>query len=263
MSLIYGIHSVVEALKSGKRQARSLIVSKTRRKDLAEILELAKSRHIPVTFSDDADLGRKTNGGNHQGVLLDIDAVKEWTLNDALAGIETLADQVWVALDEIEDPHNVGAIIRSAAAFGVQTVLLPERRSAQMSPTVEKVASGGAEIVKVVTVINLNTAMLQLKENGFWIYGASAPKAATQPAAKGEAKYKGPKPSYGVSYARPLLLVVGSEGKGLREKVAEKCDELVYIPQAPSGVESLNASCAASVLLYEITRQSKSCATCA
>jgi 23S rRNA (guanosine2251-2'-O)-methyltransferase len=258
MAFIYGIHSVVEALKSGKRRAKALVVSRSRKKDLGEILALANSRRVPVTFSDDSELNRKTNGGNHQGVLLDIEPVKERTLDEALGSIEKLSDQVWVALDEIEDPHNVGAILRSAAAFGAQVVILPERRSAHLSPTVEKVASGGAEVVKVVSVVNLNQAILQLKENGFTVYGASVPKMGD--AGKDD---RTPKSLYTVGYARPMLIVIGSEEKGLREKVAEKCDELVFIPQAPLGVESLNASCAASVVLYEVTRQFKSCQTCA
>jgi 23S rRNA (guanosine2251-2'-O)-methyltransferase len=252
MALVYGIHPVIEALKAGKRQVNRLSISKSRKKDLEEILRVANERRVQVHIVDDRQLDQLTSGGNHQGVLLDIESVKEWSLDDALQAVDKLAEQIWVALDEIEDPHNVGAIIRSAAAFGAQAVLIPERRSAGFTPTVEKVAAGGAEVVKIIQVGNFNQALLQLKENGFWIYGAAK-------TAVGKVK---PQSLYVTNFARPTILVIGSEGKGLREKVAEKCDALVFIPQAPGGVESLNASCAASVLLYEISKQSKTCSSC-
>lgn len=266
MDILFGIHPVVEALKAGKRKAHRLLVAKSRKKDLEEVLRLANQARLPVSFVADAELGRLAGGGNHQGVLLEVEAGKDWTLEDALQAVEKLAEQVWVALDELEDPHNVGAIIRSAAAFGAQAVLIPERRSAQFTPTVEKVAAGGAEVVKIVSVGNLNQALLQLKENGFWIYGAAAPSPSPSPRERGEGKSKGPsgpQSVHTVAFNRPTVLVIGSEQNGLREKVAEKCDALVTIPQAPGGVESLNASCAAAVLLYEVARQAKTCNSCA
>lgn len=259
MALIYGIHPVEEALK-GKRRIRRLIVSKSRKKNLGEMLALANSRGVQVVFEEDYKVEKLAAGGRHQGVLLDIEDVKEWTLDEALQDAKPLTEQVWIALDEIEDPHNLGAIIRSAACFGAQVVLLPERRSAQITPTVEKAASGALDRVKVVSVGNLNQAMLQLKENGFQIAGGVAPDCKREPKNLYD---QGPQAAYAAGFARPLLLVVGSEGKGLREKVAEKCDMLVFIPQAASGVESLNASCASAVLLYEIFRQSQSCRSCA
>jgi 23S rRNA (guanosine2251-2'-O)-methyltransferase len=174
-----------------------------------------------------------------------------------------MAEQVWLALDGIEDPMNLGAILRSAACFGVQAALLPERRSAQVTPTVEKAASGGLEAVKVISVGNLNQAILQLRENGFRIVGSVAPDYKRPEPESGRKPWeKGPQPAFAVNYARPMLLVVGSEGRGIHLKVAEKCDDLVYVPQSPSGVESLNASAAAAVLLYEIFRQSRSCQSC-
>lgn len=259
MALIYGMHPVEEALK-GKRRIRRLIVSRSRKKNLGELLVLANSRGVQVVFEEDYKVEKLAAGGNHQGVLLDIEDVRFWELDAALKEVQALSEQVWIALDEIEDPHNLGAIIRSASCFGAQAVLLPERRSAQITPTVEKAASGALDRVKVVSVGNLNQAMLQLKENGFQTVGGVAPDWKREPKNPYD---KGPQAAYAVGFARPLLLVVGSEGKGLREKVAEKCDVLVFIPQAATGVESLNASCASAVLLYEIFRQSKSCQSCA
>jgi len=241
---------------------------------MAELLDLARQHKVPVSFVDENELDRMARGGNHQGVALEIEPLKVWTLDEALEDIKSLPEQIWIALDEVEDPHNVGAILRSAACFGAQAAILPHRRTAQLTPTVEKVACGGVEAVKVISVVNLNQALLQLKENGFWIYGAAAasPSNLTDGALEresvGAAQNQGqrrrkPVSLNVVSFARPTLLVIGSEAKGLREKVAEKCDVLVAIPQVPGPVESLNASCAAAVLLYEIARQSKSCSSCA
>jgi 23S rRNA (guanosine2251-2'-O)-methyltransferase len=146
---------------------------------------------------------------------------------------------ILVALDEVQDPHNLGAIARSAVNLGAQALILPERRSAPVTGAVVAASAGAIQKIPVVSVVNLGQALERLKEEGFWVYGADASG----------------RPAWDAVFNTPLVLVIGSEGYGMRPLVTSICDEVVSIPQAEGGVESLNASCAASVLLYEVARQ--------
>ncbi len=240
LQLIYGVHPVLELLKGSRSAKRLYMRRKAGDPASRQIVELARKRGIEVRAVGDDVLRRLSKGGNHQGVILEAEAPRMLNMSDVLAQETPGPGTVWLGLDEITDPHNLGAIVRSAACLGGSVVLIPERRSVQLTPTVQKAASGALEKVKVVSVINLNQAILDLKEKGFWVYGA---------ALEG-------KPLAEVKFQGPVLLLIGSEGEGLRQKTREHCDELVRIPQAPGGVDSLNASCACSVLLYEIARQS-------
>jgi 23S rRNA (guanosine2251-2'-O)-methyltransferase len=231
---------VLEAVRSPKRNCLQLYVSQNKHGSLSEkIVEAAKKRKIQIIFSKDDHLDRLANGGHHQGVLLKADPPPSLELFEALEQHPPTSSTMWLAIDEITDPHNLGAILRNASCLGAGAVILPERRSAPITPTVERTASGAADRVPIVDVVNLNQAILKLKEKKFWVYGA---------ALEG-------KPLPEVQFAGPALLVIGSEGEGLREKTRAHCDELVRIPQAPGGVESLNASCASAVLLYEVARR--------
>jgi 23S rRNA (guanosine2251-2'-O)-methyltransferase len=237
---ICGINPVLEVLRSGKRQCHQLYVDEGRRDSIMQkIVETAKKKKVQIIFSKAAHLERLANGGHHQGVLLKADPPVALELFEALVQAPPDPKSVWLALDQVTDPHNLGAMLRNASFLGAGAVILPERRSAPITPAVERVASGGAALVRIVDVVNLNQAILKLKEKGFWIYGA---------ALEG-------KPIGEVQLCGPALLVIGSEGEGLREKTRGHCDELIRIPQAPGGVESLNASCASAILLFEIRRR--------
>jgi 23S rRNA (guanosine2251-2'-O)-methyltransferase len=167
--------------------------------------------------------------------------VKALTLDELLTQFPETARRglVFVALDQIQDPHNLGAIARSAVNLGAKAIIMPERRSAPVSEAAVAASAGAIQKIPVVSVVNLGQALSRLRESGFWIYGADASG----------------RPVWEMAFQAPLVLVIGSEGSGMRPLVRSLCDETVAIPQAAGGVESLNASCAASVLLYEVARQ--------
>ncbi len=239
ISYVFGIHSVEETLKSGGRRLIRLYISGAKKDPaIEEITALARRRSIPISIIDEQKLDKLSNGGNHQGALLEAEPVSPLNLNQVLSSGGINKDTVWIGVDEITDPHNLGAIIRSAACLGASAVVFPERRSAGITPIVEKTASGAVEKVKLISVVNLNQAILKLKEHSFWIYGASLEG----------------KPLHEASFYGPIFLLIGSEGRGLREKTAGHCDELVRIPMK-GGVQSLNASCACSVILYHIAQK--------
>lgn len=226
-------------MKAGKRKVLRMYVSKGELEGKAkDIVCLAGKSGVPVDFVEPRSLERLSQGGNHQGVILEVEPLKTLSLVDALSLVKEPKKTVWAGLDGITDPMNLGAIIRSAACFGVSTVVIPERRSVGLTPAAQKAASGAIERVDVVEVVNLNQTILELKKRNFWIYGADM---------------KG-KPADKVDFAFPVFLVIGSEGEGLHRKTREHCDELVSIPQK-GGVESLNASVAAAVMFYEISKK--------
>ena len=176
-------------------------------------------------------------GGNHQGVIIEAEPPAKLTLEDAIARHDGEKNVVWAALDGITDPMNLGAIIRSAACLGVSAVLLPDRRSAAITPAAQKAAAGAIERIDVVEIINLNAAIEKLKKNNFWIYGLDV---------KGQ-----PLPKTEFSY--PALIIIGSEGDGMHQKVREKCDFILTIPQK-GGVQCLNAGNAAAIAFYEASK---------
>ncbi|MHC4862260.1 MAG: 23S rRNA (guanosine(2251)-2'-O)-methyltransferase RlmB [Planctomycetota bacterium] len=237
---VYGIHTVGEVLRRGRRGCHELLTSRSA-KDAAfrSLLALARERGVPVRHVSRQEIENELPGRTHQGVALVADELPALALDAALEEIAVSDGTIWLALDGITDPHNLGAILRNAACFGATAVILTERRSAKASPLVQKIASGAAEIVPVIEEVNLNRAVRRLKREGFWVYGA---------ALEG-------KPLDEVRFNGPLLLVIGAEGTGIRRKTREHADELVRIPQAADGVASLNASCASAVLLHEISRR--------
>jgi 23S rRNA (guanosine2251-2'-O)-methyltransferase len=236
---VFGVHPIREILRHGARTAHGLVTSRPKKDVLIrEVLDLARDRGVAVGFVTRQEIERRFPGENHQGIGLEVDALTTLDLDDALGTIAVDQQTIWVALDEITDPHNLGAIIRSAASFGATAVLTTERRSAGVTPLVQKIASGATEYVGVVVVGNLGQAIQRLKAQGFWIYGA---------ALEGD-------PLPAVRFAGPALLVIGAEGRGLRKSVRAAADRLVAIPKAEGGVASLNASCATAVLLYELRR---------
>jgi len=238
LDLIYGIHPVQEALRSKKRNVTQLFVSdsKAGHRAVEEIIRLAKRANVKIDRMENKMMDRLTHHANHQGVLAKIQPVRLMKLSNAIYESDGNKQDLWLAVDEMTDPQNLGAIIRSAACLGFSTIILPNRRTVGITPAVYKVACGAIENINIVEVANLSAALNDLKEEGFWIYGADmAGKPITQ-----------------MQYASPAVLVIGSEGFGIREKTAENCDEIISIPQKANGIDSLNASAAASIIMYDM-----------
>jgi len=237
--MLYGANTAEEILKSGRRKVYRLYVSEGSLEGKAKlIVSMARKAGCPVDFMNPRSLDHMAKGGNHQGVILEVEPVQTLSLSEALARIKDPKRTVWAGVDGITDPMNLGAIIRSAACFGVSAIILPERRTVGLTPSAQKTASGAIEKVDMVEVGNLNQTIIELKKKNFWIYGADM---------------KG-KPVDKMDFAFPIFMLIGSEGEGLHQKTMEHCDELISIPQK-GGVESLNASVAAGVLFYEISKK--------
>jgi 23S rRNA (guanosine2251-2'-O)-methyltransferase len=237
-----GFHSVLETLRGKPRSAKELMVAVgSKGAEVEELVRLAREAGARVRSVHRRELDRVSGSGRHQGVALLASLQEGESLKDLLERFPPQSRQglVIVALDQIQDPHNLGAIARSAVNLGAQALILPERRSASVTGAVVAASAGAIQKLPVASVVNLGQALERLKEEGFWIYGADASG----------------RPAWDAVFNTPLVLVIGSEGYGMRPLVAGLCDEVVSIPQAASGVESLNASCAASVLLYEVARQ--------
>ena len=237
----YGVHAVRVLLeRTPQRVRRVLLATGKDAGRLAEIRTLAARAAIPVVSVDEASLDKLADGGRHQGVLAEVAARSgdpETQLEEALeaAGEKPLL----LVLDGVQDPHNLGACLRSADAAGVAAVIAPRDRAAGLTPVVRKVAAGAAETVPFVAVVNLARTLRELKERGVWLVGTddSADKSL-----------------YEVDLKGPLALVMGSEGEGMRRLTRECCDQLVSIPMA-GAVESLNVSVATGVVLFEAVRQ--------
>jgi len=238
--LIVGKHPVLEALRSG-RQINKIFVSDSAKKDVSTaIIGEAKKLNIIVQIVDKRKLDQLAPQLNHQGVVAQAAAVDYVELDDLLAIPKNKGETpFFLILDEIEDPHNLGSIIRTAECTGVHGVIIPKRRSAGLTATVLKTSAGAAEHVPVARVTNLVQTIEQLKEAGVWIAG-------TDLAAKADV--------YKQKFDMPLALVIGNEGKGIGRLVKEHCDFLVKLPMAGQ-LNSLNASVAAGVIMYEVLRQ--------
>lgn len=237
--VIYGIHVVEEALGAGER-LRSIHIADERKRDplLRKIVAEAKERNVDVRFEDRsyfAQLPFKT----HQGVIAIAPPFDYATLHDVLDARKG-KHALLVILDHLTDPHNVGAIIRSAECAGADAVVLPERRSAGINATVRKAAAGAAQHLPIARVANINDAIRTIKKAGIWVAGAASGERSVSMTQ--------------ADFNRDLALVIGAEGEGLAQLVRRECDYLVSVPLLGK-TESLNASVAAGVLLYETVRQ--------
>ena len=232
--MLAGIHPVREALRAHRTLDRVLVARGAGGPRLQEIIDLARQQSVPLRFEPREALDRASNGAAHQGVVAFGAAQQYAGLDDVLSGAELL-----VVLDGVEDPHNLGAIVRTAHAVGAAAVVIPERRSAPLSETVAKAAAGALEHLPVVRTANISQALEKLKERGFWIYGLDE--------RAGELYSE-------TDYARPTVFVLGGEGHGLHELVKKHCDVLVRIPMA-GAISSLNVSVAAGVVLFEWRRR--------
>jgi len=240
VEIIYGINPVLEALR-GNRRAFELFVSREGNdRRFARLLQLAKEREVPIRERDKIDLTRLCGTGHHQGALLRVEAFAYAEVTDILERLRTTGEKgLLMVLDRVQDPRNLGALIRSAACAGAHGVIIPRDRAAAVTATVEKASAGAVETIPVAQVANIAQTLEDLKREGFWIYGASE-EADTS--------------LYDVDFRVNAAVVIGSEGRGIRPLVLRKCDYLIAIP-IRGGVHSLNASVAAGVVLFEIVRQ--------
>jgi 23S rRNA (guanosine2251-2'-O)-methyltransferase len=241
--LIYGRHSVLAALEGDRQLNRIWIISKLRYDPrFLTLLQNAKAKGAVIDEVEPIRLSQITRGGTHQGIAAQVAPYDYIELADLIERAKAnTTDPVIVIADGIADPHNLGAIIRSAEALGAQGLVIPQRRAAGISSTVMKVAAGAIEHFPVARVVNLTRALEELKEAGFWIYGTTA----------GIGK---PLHSNSIDWKGAIGLVIGSEGEGLSLLVQRSCDVLVTIPLAGK-TPSLNASVAAAISLYEIFRR--------
>ncbi|HWS52500.1 MAG TPA: 23S rRNA (guanosine(2251)-2'-O)-methyltransferase RlmB [Pyrinomonadaceae bacterium] len=242
--MLFGVQPVLEALRAGRRPVERLtVVEGAHEARLHEILELARAAGVPVRRAPRAELNRLAAGANHQGVVASVAAARYLAsdeLLDALAArVGSKEQPLALVLDGVEDPRNLGAIIRTAECAGAHGLFVPERRAAGLTETAAKAAAGALEYVPVARAANLARLVEELKGRGVWTVGtaADATVAYTE-----------------WDWTQPCALVLGGEGEGLRRLVRERCDVLVRIPLR-GRIESLNVSVAAGVLLYEALRQ--------
>lgn len=241
--VVYGIHAVRALLLRQPQRVQRMWMAAGREASsrLDELRALAQQAGVAVSAADPAELDALADGERHQGAVAAIvppAGDPETQLEEAL---EALGDTppLLLVLDGVTDPHNLGACLRSADAAGVAAVIVPRDRAAGMTPVVRKVAAGAAESVPLIAIVNLARTLRELKERGLWLVGTAD---------------EAPRTLYDVDLAGPTVLVMGSEGAGLRRLTREACDELVSIPMA-GAVESLNVSVATGVALFEAVRQ--------
>ena len=241
-TILYGIHPVCEALRAGRPIARLYLLRGRHDAKMNKIIQSVRAKDVSVHFESRTVLDRIAGTDRHQGIVAMIAAQASVSMDDLLDGIKA-ADSLWppllIVLDQVEDPQNLGAVIRTAEASGAHGVIIPERRSTGLTPAVAKVSAGALSHLPVAKVKNLRHAMDQLKKAGIWLLGLDigAPKAYWK-----------------VDWRLPVALIAGSEDKGLRPLIRDGCDELVALPMR-GRVGSLNVSVAVGVVLYEIVRQ--------
>jgi 23S rRNA (guanosine2251-2'-O)-methyltransferase len=236
---IIGKNPVIEALKSDRDINKILIAEGSQRGQMQQITQLAKEENVLVQLVPKKKLDQITDG-NHQGVLAYVAAYQYAELDDLFAAAKTREEApFFLLLDEIEDPHNLGSIMRTADAVGAHGIIIPKRRAVGLTATVAKASTGAIEYIPVVRVTNMARTIDQLKELGVWIAGTDA---------AGTDDYRH------IDGTISLGLVIGNEGKGMGRLIRDKCDFLVRLPMAGK-VTSLNASVAASLLMYEVYRK--------
>lgn len=238
MDKLFGRNAVLEAIKSGNRTINKILISKTAHGSaISEIVKLAKQRGILVNSVPPEKLD-KFEQENTQGVVAEVSSTDYVEIEDLINIVKNKKNGLLVLLDSIEDPHNLGAIIRNAVCFGADGIIIPKWRSATINETVERTSAGAIEYIKIAKVNNTSQTILKLKDSGFWILGAE----------NGNDKITDIKIPF------PAVLVMGSEGFGIHQKIKEKCDFIITIPQKNT-ISSLNVSCASAVILYEISKQ--------
>jgi len=234
VDVLYGRNSVAEALR-GRRRVHRVAIARGAH-GLDELIGLARAQRIAPEFLDRDRLDRLAQGAHHQGVVAEAEPFPYVPLDDLLGGDAPFL----LVLDSLQDPQNFGSLIRTAQACGVDGVVIAEHRAVAVTPSVSNASAGAVEHLAVTRVTNLTRAIETLKARNVWVYGLTV---------QAESAY------FDTDLRGPLALVVGSEGAGLSRLVREACDALLHIPMAPGAIESLNASVAGSLVVYEAFRQ--------
>jgi len=241
--LLYGVNPLIEALRAERLPDQITIAEGARDERLRELIELARTSGVPIKSAPRATLDREVGNTHHQGVVARIAAPAYADADELLDAVGTAvgseSEPLVVVLDGIEDPRNLGAILRTAECAGAHGVFIPERRAAGLNETVAKTSAGAVEYLPIARVTNLSVLIRQLKERNLWVVGTAA-----------DAKLD----YYDWDWTRASAIVLGGEGTGLHRLVSEHCDALVRIP-IHGQIESLNVSVAAGIILYEALRQ--------
>jgi 23S rRNA (guanosine2251-2'-O)-methyltransferase len=237
MEILYGLHPVEEALRSGSRQFDHVCVARDRHDQrLQKVIDACREGGVRLRFEPKEELTRLARTPSHQGIVAVVRTREFLDLEDILTGPEP---RLLLALDGIEDPQNLGALLRTADASGVDGVLFTERRAAPLSPVAVKASAGAAEHVRIARVVNLVRSLEQLKQQNIWCVGLDE---------RGTTSYDG------YDFTSNTVIVLGSEGDGLHELVRRTCDHLLRIPMA-GAVSSLNVSAAGAIVMFEAARQ--------
>ena len=235
-----GRNAITEALKSGRTIDKVFVAAGDTDRGLQRLAAQAKEAGAVVVPVDRRKLDAMSTTRSHQGIIALAAAHDYFTIDDLLEEAASRGETpLLIICDELSDPHNLGAIMRSAECAGAHGVIIPKRRSVGLTATVAKASAGAMEYMKVARVTNINNAIAELKEKGVWIFGAAG---------------EGSVPMYKADLTGPAAIVIGNEGDGLSQLVRKNCDMLVHIPMKGK-ISSLNASAAASILLYEAVRQ--------
>lgn len=238
-NIICGRNSVLEAVRSGREIDRLLVAHGAASGSVQAIIAKCSAKGILIKEVSPQKLDFLCPGSNHQGVAVMIAAQEYCSVEDILEYAESKNEPPFIVIcDELEDPHNLGAIIRSAEAAGVHGIIIPKRRSASLNATVAKSASGALEYMRVARVTNIPNTIDELKKRGVWVYGADMDG----------------KDYTTFDFSGATALVIGNEGRGIGRLVGEKCDEIVSLPMCGK-INSLNASVAAGILMYEVVRK--------
>lgn len=237
--LVLGRNAVIEVLKSDSTIEYLCVSKGDLEGSIKVVLGLAKDKGVVIKEVDRRKLDAMCGGANHQGVIAKVTPFKYSEVVDILKGAkEKEEDPFIIILDEIEDPHNLGSIIRTAELCGAHGIIIPKRRNVGVTPTVYKCSAGAIEHMKIAKVTNINATIDLLKEEGIWIYGADI---------------EGKDYSYNVNFLGPCALIIGSEGRGISKLTLKKCDVLVKIPMIGK-INSLNASVAGGIMMYEVLK---------
>ena len=241
MEIIEGRNPVLEALRAGRPISKILLEKSVKSQGpIIQILEIARTRNIQVEFVDKQLIDKQYAGGVNQGVIAFASAKEYVDLDDLLYISKKKGEPaLYLILDGIEDPHNLGAIIRTADATGIHGIIIRERRAVGITPAVAKASAGAVEYVPVARVTNISQTIISLQKNNVWVIGIDM---------KGNTDYTK------VDYKTPTAIVIGGEGRGLSELVSKRCDTLASIPMKGQ-ISSLNASVAAAVVMYEALKQ--------
>lgn len=242
--VLYGVNPLLEALRAGERIPPEIVIAEGARDErLQELIELARTKNVTIKRAPRASIDRAVGNTHHQGVMARIPAARYADTDDLLSSIASRVgaekEPLVVVLDGVEDPRNLGAILRTSECAGVDGVFVPERRAAGLTDVVAKAAAGATEYVPVARATNLSRLIAQLKERNLWVVGTAADASLNYTE---------------WDWTRPSVVVIGGEGAGLRRLVRERCDVLVRIP-VQGKIQSLNVSVAAGIVLYEALRQ--------